>query len=280
VKVPAGLILAGLLIVIGVVVMLTYFDIGNRSLGAGLIAAGLMVSVAPAHADQALTVEDNAAVDCIASSKDLTRISLVGDEFASVSKVAVVSPLEDFNIVNEPTRGDIYVGVAGQFKRKTFSFFGTSKRGFVYKFTCRLEAIDAQQIFITNPHVAALAQGEKPGSGANADYAEAPDQDETAIRLVQGMASGAVVPGFRMERAGLLPVRSGDLSVQLVSEYQGLDLTGRIVRIENLGSKPALLSEAMVAPKGAVAVSIANARLASRQATSVYVVTPRRSGQP
>jgi TraK protein len=86
--------------------------------------------------------------------------------------------------------------------------------------------------------------------------------------------------GVRCGGSGLLPVRSGDLSVQLVSEYQGLDLTGRIVRIENLGSKPALLSEAMVAPKGAVAVSIANARLASRQATSVYVVTPRRSGQP
>ena len=275
-----AILLDGLLMAIGVIVMMTYSDMANRSLGAGLIAAGLMLTAAPAHADQALTAEDNAGIDCIASSKDLTRISLVGDEFASVSKAAVANPLEDFNVVNEPTRGDIYVGVPSQFKRTSFSFFGTSKKGFVYKFTCRLEAIEAQQIFITNPHVAALALGEKPGPGANADDAEAPDQDETAIRLVQGMASGAVVPGFRMERAGLLPVRSGDLSVQLVSEYHGLDLTGRIVRIENLGSKPALLSEAMVAPKGAVAVSIANARLASRQATAVYVVTLKRSGQP
>lgn len=272
---PGALLLAGLLMAIGMVVMMTYSDMANRALGVGLVAAGLILTAAPAHADQALTVEDNAGVDCIASSKDLTRISLVGDEFASVSKAAVANPLDDFNVVNEPTRGDIYVGVPSEFKRKSFSFFGTSKKGFVYKFTCRLEAVDAQQIFITNPRATALAQGEKPNAGDT----EAPDQDETAIRLVQGMASGAVVPGFRMERAGLLPVRSGDLSVQLVSEYRGLDLTGRVVRIENLGAKPVELSEAMVAPKGAVAVSIGNARLAARQATAVYVVTPRRSGQ-
>lgn len=271
----SGGLFALVLVVTGVLLMSYYFDALTRAMGAGLVAFGLVAWAAPAHADQALTVEDNAGVECIASSRDLTRISLVGDEFASVSKVQASSPTDDFNVVNEPTRGDIYVGIPEGFKRKSFSFFGTTKKGFVYKFSCRIEAVEAQQIFITNPQVSALAQAEKPADNDG----EAPDQDETAIRLVQGMASQGMIPGFRMEKAALVPVRSGDLSVQLISEYQGLDLVGRVVRIENTGTKPVELTEAMVAPRSAVAVSITSPRLAAHQSTAVYVVLDKRRAQ-
>ena len=50
----------------------------------------------PALADQTLMVSDNARVDCIASSRDLTRISLVGDEIASVSKLQTGNPERGF----------------------------------------------------------------------------------------------------------------------------------------------------------------------------------------
>lgn len=62
-------------------------DRGVQLLGAAAIAAVLLVSAAPAHADQSLTVADNASVECVASQTDATRISLVGDAFASVSKM-------------------------------------------------------------------------------------------------------------------------------------------------------------------------------------------------
>src|SRR3546814_7571297 len=96
-------------------------------------------------------VEDNSRVACVASDKDLTRISLIGDEFASVSKVQPTNPLDDFSVVNEPTRGDIYLSVPEGFRLKLLSFFGTTKKGYVYKFGCRIEAIEAQQIFVSNP---------------------------------------------------------------------------------------------------------------------------------
>src|SRR3546814_7666077 len=96
-------------------------------------------------------VEDNSRVACVASEKDLTRISLIGDEFASVSKVQPTNPLDDFSVVNEPTRGDIYLSVPEGFRPKILSFFGTTKKGYVYKFGCRIEAIEAQQIFVSNP---------------------------------------------------------------------------------------------------------------------------------
>ncbi|MCZ3152000.1 type-F conjugative transfer system secretin TraK, partial [Acinetobacter baumannii] len=61
----------------------------SRIAGAALIAVAVFVFAAPAFAasDQTLMVADGAQVSCTASAKDLTRISLVGDEFAGVSKI-------------------------------------------------------------------------------------------------------------------------------------------------------------------------------------------------
>jgi conjugal transfer pilus assembly protein TraK len=101
----------------------------------------------------------------------------------------------------------------------------------------------------------------------------APDADETAVRLIQAMASQEIVPGYRMRRSALVPVQAGDLTVQLVAEYEGLDVVGRVVRIENSSSAPIEITEGRIAPSDALAVSIANPKLAPRQATSAYVVT-------
>jgi conjugal transfer pilus assembly protein TraK len=247
-------------------------NLRGRMLSGALLAATFAAAASPAFADQTLAVEDNARVDCTASAKDLTRVSLVGDAFASVSKAQAASELDDFNVVDEPTRGDIYIAVPETYRAKTLSFFGTTKKGFVYKFACRIEPIEAQQIFLSNQ--AALAKVDSPGDE------EAPDGDETVVRLVQAMASQKVVPGYHMARSALVPVRAGDLSVQLVSEYQGLDFVGRVIRIENLGSKPAQLSESMIAPAASVAVSIANPQLLPRQVTAAYVVLRKHGRKP
>ncbi len=105
------------------------YSISARSLGLGLIAASSIALSSPALADQTLMASDNARVDCIASSRDLTRISLVGDEIASVSKLQTGNPNEDFSVVNEPVRGDIYVSVPEGFSPKVLSSFATSKKG-------------------------------------------------------------------------------------------------------------------------------------------------------
>jgi conjugal transfer pilus assembly protein TraK len=106
----------------------------ERALGIALMGVGL-ASAAPAYADQTLLVADNGTVHCEASAKDLTRISLKDDQFASVSKVQAANPADDFQVVNEPLRGDIYLSVANGFSKPTI-FFGTTRKGFVYKFIC------------------------------------------------------------------------------------------------------------------------------------------------
>ena len=91
------------------------------------------------------------------------------------------------------------------------------------------------------------------------------------------MAGQQVVPGYRMERNALVPVTAGTLTVQLLAEYRGVELTGRVIRIENTGKTAVELTEAQVAPQGAVAVAIANPKLEARQVTTAYVVV-RKSG--
>ena len=89
----------------------------GRPVGAALICLGALSLANPALADQSIPAADNGTVACTASAKDLTRISLAGDQFASVSKISTGNPAEDFKIVNEPVRGDIYISVPDGFTK-------------------------------------------------------------------------------------------------------------------------------------------------------------------
>ena len=246
----------------------------EHALGLVLVGAGL-VAAAPAYADQTLMVADNGTVHCEASAKDLTRISLKDDQFASVSKVQAASPSDDFQVVNEPLRGDIYLSVASGFTRSTISFFGTTRKGFVYKFICAVSGSDARQVFIANADVEhPRPVGEQWPAGLSA-------QDMSA-RLIPAMYSQKPVEGFDITWRALVPVNIDGLSVQMVGQYGGPSYTGKLLKITNHGAKPALLAEDRVAPADAIAVSITNARLAPGEETTVFVVqrTADAGGQP
>ena len=242
-------------------------SISARSLGLGLIAASSIALSSPALADQTLMASDNARVDCIASSRDLTRISLVGDEIASVSKLQTGNPNEDFSVVNEPVRGDIYVSVPEGFSPKVLSFFATSKKGYVYKFACRLSGEEAQQVFVANPAIA----GEQTG---DTRIVAAVDPQEQAVKLVQAMYTSSIPEGYRMRQPVRASVRVGDLKVRMIAEYRGNEFTGKVIRIENQGSEPLVIADDVVAPSNATAVSIAEPNLAPGASTTAYIVQP------
>jgi conjugal transfer pilus assembly protein TraK len=229
----------------GTALMSRPFDFGSRFIGAGLFAICALAIATPALADQTLMASDNSRVDCIASSRDLTRISLVGDEIASVSKLQTGNPNEDFSVVNEPVRGDIYVSVPEGFTPKLLSFFATSKKG-------------------------AIA-GDKPDETR---IAAAPDPQEQAVKLVQAMYSSSIPDGYRMRQPVLGAVHVGDLKVQMIAEYRGPTLIGKVIRIENNARSPMVLTEGVVAPSNAVAITIAEPNLAPGASTTAYIVLP------
>lgn len=239
----------------------------SRMIGACLFMLAVLVLAQPAWADQTIIAADNAQVDCQASAKDLTRISLVEDEFASVSKISTGNPQDDFAVVNEPVRGDIYLSVPEGYGRQALSFFGTTKRGYVYKFMCRIAGDGAAQVFVTNPEIARAKAAE-----ASPQQVAAGPQD-AAVELVQAMYSNTVADGYEMRQRALKPVYVGNLKVQMIAEYRGQDLTGKVLRIENMGDALAELTERTVAPASALAVSIAEPKLAPGKVTTAYLVS-------
>jgi len=251
----------------GVSLLSTIDCFAKRCLGTLLLGAGLMTAV-PAFADQSVTATDNGAVDCDASKQDLTRISLKDDQFASVSKVTTGIAIEDFGIVNEPTRGDIYISVPDGYTRSTISFFGTTQKGFVYKFVCKVSGAEAKQVFVTNADMAKPAKPQAVALKANLPL------DQQAVTLVRAMFEQKPLEGFEIRDQPRTPVNVGNLKVQLVSEYDGLSMAGKVLRIENTGKEPVVVSDDTIASQGAIAVSISNASLQPGQATGAYVVVP------
>lgn len=250
----------------GVALLSRYYCTLSRSVGAGLVGLAVLLMAGPAWADQTIMASDSSQVDCRASAKDLTRISLVEDEFASVSKISTGNPLDDFSVVNEPVRGDIYLSVPDGFARQALSFFATSKRGYVYKFVCRIGGDQAAQVFVSNPAIASERSAEN-------GPAEKLGTREAAIELVQAMYSNAIVDGFEMRQRAMRPVYVGTLKVQMIAEYRGAELTGKVLRIENKGHDAVELSEGLVAPASALAVSIAESKLAPGKVTTAYLVS-------
>jgi conjugal transfer pilus assembly protein TraK len=241
----------------------------ERAIGVALMGVGL-ANATPAYADQTLLVADNGTVHCEASAKDLTRISLKDDQFASVSKVQAANPADDFQVVNEPLRGDIYLSVANGFSKPTISFFGTTRKGFVYKFICAVGGSDARQVFIANADVEhPRPVGEQWPAGLSAQ--------DASSRLIAAMYAQKPVEGFDITWRALVPVNIDTLVVQMVGQYVGASYTGKLLKITNRGNKPAVLSEDKVAPADAIAVSITNPRLAPGEETTVFIV--QRSSQ-
>jgi len=254
---------------VGVVFLSRVYCVLSRCLGAGLVALSFVLLASPAWADQTVMAADGSQVDCAASAKDLTRISLVEDEFASVSKISTGNPQDDFSVVNEPVRGDIYLSVPDGFTRPALSFFATSKRGYVYKIVCRIAGDQAVQLFISNPAIAKA----KSDENGTPEVAVAANPQEAAVELVQAMYSNSVAGGYQMRQRTLRPVYVGNLKVQMIAEYRGSALTGRVLRIENRGPEPITLSEATVAPTSALAVSIAEPKLDPGKVTTAYLVS-------
>ncbi|RKF17700.1 conjugal transfer protein TraK [Altericroceibacterium spongiae] len=230
----------------------------------GLIA---MVVSSASYADQTIDAVDNGEVKCVASKDDLTRFSLEGDQFAAVSKVSANNPSQDFDVVNEPTRGDIYVSVPASYTRPAISFFGTTSKGYVYKFVCAVSATGAEQVFIKNKMEVARPKEHL------AIAPQLPLKDQAAD-LIKAMFAQRVVDGYDIVDELRAPVNVGNLKVQLVSEYRGLVLDGKVLRVTNTGEDPVTLEDRLLVPEGAVAVAISNNQLAKGQTTGAYVVVP------
>ena len=236
-----------------------------RQRTAALVAVAALALASPALADQFKQSADGGTVDCAVSARELTRFALIGDQFASVSKISSGYPYNDFAVTNEPVRGDIYVSVPETFAAARISFFATTRKGYVYKFSCTVEKIEAVQVFVSNP---AIAKGDA------SQWENQTPLEESAVQLVQAMAGQRTIEGFVVRQIAERASRVGALEVQLIAEYRGDALAGKVVRLANRGAKLVEIAEHDLAPSGALAVAVTNSKLEPGASTTAYVVGP------
>lgn len=235
-----------------------------KRLACAAALAPILGGACPAFAaDQFRQAADGSSIECAVSARELTRFALVDDQFASVSKISSGTPYNDFAVTNEPLRGDIYVSVPETFAARAISFFATTRKGFVYKIACRIEPIPAVQVFITNPAIA---------RNMAADWEKETPLTASAVRLIQAMADDGSVAGFAVRQVAAPPARVGDLEVQLIADYRGSSLAGKVIRIANRGKENVTLAERDLAPAGALAVAIISPVLAPGMSTTAFVV--------
>ena len=228
--------------------------------------AGCVLALAsPALADQFKQSADGGTIACSVSARELTRFALIGDQFASVSKISSGYPYNDFAVTHEPVRGDIYVSVPETFAAGRISFFATTRGGYVYKFSCNIDKIEAVQVFITNP---AIAQGEARS------WENRSPLEEAAVRLVQAMAAQQTIAGFEVSQPAALPSRIGAIEVRLIAEYRGAALAGKVVQLANRSAKALTIAAGDLAAKDALAVAIAQPVLEPGASTTAYLVGP------
>ena len=120
-------------------------------------------------------------------------------------------------------------------------------------------------MFITNP---AIAKDDARG------WENQTPLEESAVRLVQAMAGQQTIEGFVVRQAADLPARLGALEVQLIAEYRGAALAGKVVRLVNRGAKVVEIAERDLAAANALAVAIGQPKLEPGGATTAYVVGP------
>ena len=137
-----------------------------------------------------------------------------------------------------------------------------------------IESVVLQNMMTTGgPGFQSMGHAQVPG-GLNAEAY--PFRDGKLIGVPTGGPYSVFVVVRRGEQAQALsigPVYVGDLKVQMISEYRGEALTGRVLRIENKGTQEKVLTEAQVAPASALAASIAEPKLAPGRVTTAYLVS-------
>jgi conjugal transfer pilus assembly protein TraK len=230
--------------------------------GVAVLAVGLLFYSSTARADERLFAKDNSEVLCSLSRSGLTRISLDNDKFAAISKLETGNPSDEFTIVNEPTRGDLYVSVSSSFNKKSISFFGTSQKGYVYKFSCRLVDYEAQQVFVVNED---LALKSAPVASES--------RQEHVVSLVEAMSTLKPLPGYSIRQDDFKAVQVGQLNVQLIATYEG-ELRGQKLRIKNTSNGPITVDQNSFQVSNGLAFGVENPDLAKGEETVAFVVSP------
>ena len=216
-----------------------------------------------AGAIQRFTVRDGQTVTAVMSARDLTRVSVAGEERLE----RVWAPAGQLQVQPDAAQGDIFIRPAPG-APASMSFFVRDTAGGTYTIIAQQRDVPSETILLTPQPRAARPVTEPPRQ-----------RPVTAVedikRLMLAMALNQETTGFTTEHHETPVPLWKETQILLTHTYTGFHFTGRVYRIRNVSAHPLTLHEQEFIDlvPNVRALALRGFTLPSGEATLLYVVS-------
>lgn len=213
-----------------------------------------MIMVMPAHALQIVQSFDDESIQARISSKETSRITLVGDRikqyFAAQGR---------FHVEQDTDKGDLYITPTVAFQDKPISLFITSEAGKTFS----LELTPVEQ-----PSETIAIKLSSENKAIAKDWEQGNEYTQSLINLIKAMHQGDVPKGYQLEA-----VDQEFKGYQVISEYRGNQFKGQVIEVDNNTKETKSLSRYSFASLNPLAIALESASIDLDESTRVFVVT-------
>lgn len=213
-----------------------------------------MIMVMPVHAVQIVQSFDDESIQARISSKETSRITLVGDRikqyFAAQGR---------FHVEQDVDKGDLYITPTVAYQDKPINLFITSEVGK----TVSLELTPVEQPSET---IAIKLSSEDKAVARN--WEQSNEYTQSLINLIKAMRQGDVPKGYQLEA-----VDQELKGYRVISEYRGSQFKGQVIEVDNNTKETKSISRYSFAHLNPLAIAIENASINPNESTRVFVVT-------
>lgn len=216
-----------------------------------------------AGAVQRFTVRDGQTVTAVMSARDLTRVSVAGDERLA----RVWAPAGRLQVQPDAAHGDIFIRPAPG-APASLSFFVRDTAGGTYTIIAQQRDVPSETILLT-------PQPRAPRPAATSPRRRAGTAVDDIKRLMLAMALNQETAGFTTaHHENPVPLWK-ETRIHLTHTYTGFHFTGRVYQIRNVSTHPLTLHEQefIHLVPNVRAVALRGFTLPRGDATFLYVVS-------
>ena len=217
-------------------------------------------------AAQQFDVEDGQTITVIVSARELTRISVAGEERLE----NVWAPAGHLQIQPDLDQGDVFIKPTSG-APASMSFFVRDSGGGTYTIIAQQRDVPSETILLT-PQQKPLLRVPTRAQQKTLTYVK------QIKRLMRAMALGQDAKGFTQEAHETLVPLWKEARLVLKRSYTGFAFIGQVFEIQNISDKPMTFHEQEFIPFGSHVRAVALRRLTvpTGQSTELYIVREQK----
>lgn len=223
-----------------------------------LLTIFLTLVAESSFAAQIIEVYDNIEVKIKASSTDVNRLHLVGDEV-----VEVHASKGDFSYSKSENTGDLYFSIVSY--KKNVNLFVETKKGYRYKFFLTVLNIPSEQIIANNPEII-----------SNSDLVKNDSYKAEIANIFRSILKGYIPKGYKENTISKNYKHNDQIKLKKTNYFTPLDSQNRYLAekyfLINNSNQEISLEESQFFKKGVIAVCLKAKTLLPGKVTQLIIV--------